>query len=131
MMLRRSQVIGATLAGFVWLVAGSSLTLPGQAQPPANGKELFERRCGGCHALDRDKEGPRLGGVYGRMAGSLDSFEYSEALKKSRIIWNDESLEKWLTDPEQFVPNNNMGFHLEKAGERRDIIGYLKKTSGS
>lgn len=126
MILRRSQVMGATVAGFIGLVAGSSLNMMG-ARPPVNGKELFERRCGGCHALDRDKEGPRLRGVYGRMAGSVDSFEYSEALKKSRIIWNDESLEKWLTDPEQFVPNNNMDFHLGKAGERREIIAYLKK----
>jgi cytochrome c len=131
MILRRSQVIGATLGGLVALLAVSSGSLLGQGQPLVSGKELFERRCGGCHALDRDKEGPRLGGVYGRMAGSVDSFEYSEALKKSRIIWNDESLEKWLTNPEQFVPSNNMAFHLENAGERRDIIAYLKKSSGS
>ena len=130
MILRRSQVIGTTLAGFVWLVVASSLSLLGQEQPPAAGKELFERRCGGCHALDRDKEGPRLGGVYGRVAGTVDSFEYSDALKKSKIIWNDESLERWLTDPEQFVLNNNMAFHLEKAGERRDIIAYLKSSPG-
>ncbi len=131
MILRRSQVIGATLGGLVALLAVSSGSLLGQGQPLVSGKESFERRCGGCHALDRDKEGPRLGGVYGRMAGSVDSFEYSEALKKSRIIWNDESLEKWLTNPEQFVPSNNMDFHLENAGERRDIIAYLKKSSGS
>jgi cytochrome c len=130
MILHRSQVIGATLAGFVLLVAGSSFSLLAQGQTPANGKELFERRCGGCHALDRDKEGPRLWGVYGRVAGSVDSFEYSDALKKSKIIWNDESLEKWLTDPERFIPNNNMAFHLERASERRDIIAYLKEGSG-
>ena len=130
MMLQRSQVMAAALAGFVFLLAGRpSFSLLGQGQSP-NDKELFERRCGGCHALDRDKEGPRLGGVYGRVAGTVDSFEYSDALKKSKIIWNDESLERWLTDPEQFVPNNNMAFHLEKAGERRDIIAYLKKASG-
>ena len=128
MILRRSQVIGATLAGFVFVVAESSLSLLGQGQPPANGKELFERRCGGCHALDRDKEGPRLGGVYGRVAGTVDSFEYSDALKKSKILWNDESLEKWLADPERFVPNNNMAFHLNQAVERRDIIAYLKNS---
>jgi len=130
MRLRQFQLTGLTLAGFAWLVGGANLSMLGQAQPPVNGKELFERRCGGCHALDRDKEGPRLGGVYGRMAGSVDSFEYSEALRNSRIIWNDESLDQWLIDPEQFVPNNNMAFHLEKAGERRDVIAYLKKNSG-
>jgi len=130
MRLRQFQLTGLTLAGFAWLVGGANFSMLGQAQPPASGKELFERRCGGCHALDRDKEGPRLGGVYGRMAGSVDSFEYSEALRNSRIIWNDESLDQWLIDPEQFVPNNNMAFHLEKAGERRDVIAYLKKNSG-
>ena len=129
MILRQSQMIGATLAGFLWLVAASSLSLMGQEPPTANGKELFERRCGGCHALDRDKEGPRLAGVYGRLAGSVDSFDYSEALKESGVIWNDESLNKWLTDPDQFLPNNNMAFHLEKPGEHRDIIDYLKKSS--
>jgi cytochrome c len=130
MILQRSRAIGATLAGFAWLVAGSSLSRLGQGQPPVSGKELFERRCGGCHALDRDKEGPRLGDVYGRTAGSVDSFEYSEALRKSTVVWDDKSLDKWLIDPEQFVPNNNMAFHLENGGERREIIAYLKKSSG-
>ena len=40
------------------------------------GKQLFEKRCTGCHALDRNKEGPRLGGVYGRPAGTAPSFNY-------------------------------------------------------
>lgn len=83
----------------------------------------------GCHALDRDKEGPRLGGVYGRAAGTVDSFQYSDALKKSRIVWNVELLEQWLAGPEQLVPNTEMTFHLEKADERRKIISYLKQNS--
>jgi cytochrome c len=55
------------------------------------GQLLFEKRCGGCHAMDREKEGPRLAGVYGRTAGSVSSFEYSEALKGSGIDWNAET----------------------------------------
>ena len=93
---------------------------------PASGERLFEKRCGGCHSLDRDLEGPRLHGVYGRKAGSLDSFSYSDALRKSKIKWDRESLEKWLADPEQLVPGNDMAFRLEKADERRAIIEYLK-----
>jgi cytochrome c len=93
------------------------------------GKDLFERRCGGCHALDRDKEGPRLRGVYGRAAGSIDSFEYSEALKRSRIVWTQETLEKWLADPETVVPNNDMAFRVANADERREIIAFLKSAS--
>jgi cytochrome c len=117
----------AVLAGFVILITASGF---GQAPAPGSGKDLFERRCGGCHALDRDKEGPRLGGVYGRRAGSVDTFDYSEALKAANITWNDESLEKWLSGPEQMVPNTDMAFHLERADERREIVAFLKSNSG-
>ena len=126
----RREFLGAGLVGFGLLAAGSNSTLGGQTPPAGNGKALFERRCGGCHALDRDKEGPRLGDVVGRVSGSVASFEYSDALKKSKITWNEESLEKWLTDPAKLVPNNDMSFHLENAGERREIIGYLKQNTG-
>jgi cytochrome c len=118
------------LAGFVLMAAGLSLSVAGRAQAQADGKALFEKRCGGCHALDRDKEGPRLGGVYGRTAGSVDSFQYSDALKKARIKWTEETLDKWLTDTEKLVPNNDMTFHVEKADERSEIIAYLKRNSG-
>ena len=112
------------------MVGGSTLSMVGPGQAAAGGKELFEKRCGGCHALDRDKEGPRLGGVYGRVAGSVDSFQYSEALKKSKITWTETTLDKWLTDTEKLVPDNDMSFHVEKADERGEIIAYLKQNSG-
>jgi cytochrome c len=115
----------ATFAAFVLYVAGSTLS----GQRPPSGKELFAKRCGGCHALDRDKEGPRLGGVHGRPAASLDSFAYSEALKKSKIAWNDATLDRWLADPDQLVPGNDMGFHVENAEERSAIIAYLEENS--
>ena len=130
MSLRRPEILGAVLAGLAVLVGGSALSRLGQAQTSANGKELFAKRCGGCHSLDRDKEGPRLHGVYGRPAGSVDSCQYSDALKKSGITWNEESLEKWLADPEQLIPGNDMAFHLESADERREIVAYLKTNSG-
>jgi cytochrome c len=122
--------VGTILAGFVLMAAGSSLFVPVRVQAQPDTKALFEKRCGGCHALDRDKKGPRLGGVYGRTAGSVDSFQYSEALKKSGIKWAEETLNKWLTDTEKLVPNNDMTFHVEKADERSEIIAYLKQNSG-
>jgi cytochrome c len=126
----QSHIVVVILAGFVLMAAGLSLSVAGRAQAQADGKALFEKRCGGCHALDRDKEGPRLGGVYGRTAGSVDSFQYSDALKKARIKWTEETLDKWLTDTEKLVPNNDMTFHVEKADERGEIIAYLKRNSG-
>jgi cytochrome c len=107
----------------------STLSIAGRAQTTGSDKELFEKRCGGCHALDRDKEGPRLRGVYGRVAGSVDSFKYSDALKKSKITWTDETLDKWLTDTEKLIPDNDMTFHVERPDERSKIIAYLKQNS--
>jgi cytochrome c len=124
------QIITAILGGFMLLTAGSTFIGAAPAQGQANSKALFEKRCGGCHALDRDKEGPRLGGVYGRTSGSVDSFQYSEALKKARIVWKDEALDRWLTNTEKVVPDNDMTFRVEKAEERNEIIAYLKQNSG-
>ena len=121
----------AGLTTLALFTAGLIPSISVQAQTaPKSGKELFEKRCGGCHALDRDKEGPRLGGVYGREAGSVPSFEYSVAVKKSKLKWTEEALDKWLTDPEKLVPDNDMTFHVENVDERRAIISYLKQKSG-
>jgi cytochrome c len=120
--------LGALLAVFVLLVAGTSVLAAGQST--GDGKELFEKRCGGRHALDRDKEGPRLRGVYGRVAGSIDSFQYSDALKKSKITWTDERLDQWLTDTEKLVPGNDMTFHRGKGGRARGNYCLPKTVSG-
>ena len=93
------------------------------------GKDVFERRCTGCHSLDNDKEGPRLRGVYGRMSGSVPSFTYSDNVKNARITWDAASLDKWLTDPDQLIPDANMAFRLAKPDERAAVIAYLKQLS--
>ena len=105
-----------------------ALLLAAPAQPP-DGKQLFASRCAGCHALDRDKEGPRLGGVVGRTAGSVSTFQYSDALKKSGIVWDEEKLERWLTDTESVVPDNDMTFRVASAEECHAIIDFLKQHS--
>jgi cytochrome c len=101
------------------------------AGDPVRGKQLFARRCTGCHSLDQDKEGPRLGKVYGSRAGAVASFKYSDALKASNIVWNDATLDKWLKDPDSLVPDNDMSFHVADSSERADIIRYLQVSSGS
>lgn len=111
------------------LGAGIAIILA-NAQPPKSGQDLFALRCAGCHALDRDKEGPRLGGVYGRGAAEVDGFQYSAALTKSKLVWNDATLDKWLADPDKLVPDNDMGFHVENPQERQAIILFLKQNSG-
>jgi cytochrome c len=100
-----------------------------EAQDGQNGQALFERRCSGCHALDADHEGPRLRGVVGRAAGSVKTFQYSEAMKNAKHIWDEAALDKWLTDPDSVVPDNDMSFRVPKPEERAAIISYLKSLS--
>ena len=104
---------------------------PSQAagQDGQDGKSLFEKRCSGCHALDADHEGPRLRGVFGRPAAKVKTFKYSEALQKAKITWDEAELDKWLTDTESVVPDNDMGFRVPKQEERAAIIAYLKSLS--
>jgi len=123
----RRSAIAAVIMTVVSLSARQAAV---KTQDSLRGKDLFERRCGGCHGLDNDKEGPRLRSVFGRPAGSITSFKYSDALKKANITWTAEYLEKWLTDPEKLIPDNDMAFHVEKSEERRDIIAYLKALGG-
>lgn len=96
---------------------------------PARGKAVFQRRCTGCHAMEDNREGPRLAGVYGRRAGSIAGFTYSAGLKNSGITWNETTLEEWLTDPDVMVPDNQMSFSVPNAEDRRDLVDYLKQES--
>ena len=113
---------------FAVALAGALLPLAAlpQGGTAPSGKQLFERRCAGCHSVDRDKEGPRLRGVYGRRAASGTSFSYSEALKQARLNWDDETLDRWLTDSEKLVPATDMPVRVESAADRAAIIEYLK-----
>jgi cytochrome c len=123
------------VTGYValWVAFFSLVALPrlAKAQNSDHGKEFFEKRCSGCHALDKEKEGPRLRGVYGRTSGTVASFQYSNALKAAHITWDATSLDKWLADPEKLVPDSDMAFQLVRAEERTDIIAYLKQLSSN
>ena len=93
------------------------------------GKAVFEKRCTGCHALDQDREGPHLNGVFGRTAGTVPGFDYSTALKNSHIVWGEATLERWLTDPQTMVRGADMDFYVAKPDERADVIQFLKEQS--
>jgi cytochrome c len=115
-----------------WHYLGGVLALfavanaPSRAADPNLGENLFTRRCSGCHAVDTDKEGPRLRGVFGRKAGTLANFQYSIELRKSGIVWDEAALKRWLEDPQKLIPGNDMEFHVGDAGERDQIVAYLK-----
>ena len=98
----------------------------------SRGQQDF-RACAPCHALepDRNMTGPSLAGLWGRKAGSLPGFErYSDALKSSGIIWDDRSLDGWLTDPQRMVPDNDMPFDgIKDSRARADLLAFLKEAT--
>jgi cytochrome c len=117
---------------WMWLASpGRASAGPAMSAPQAaeGGDVLFLKRCGGCHSVDQDKEGPRLHHVYGAKAGSVASFKYSSALKASNVVWNDATLDKWLTSTDSVVPDNDMDYRVSKPEERAAIIQYLKSIS--
>ena len=128
MMRRHSAAVLAAFGGALLVMCASWAVRPlfaGSSQ----GKEIFEKRCTGCHALDSDHEGPRLRGVFGRPAGTVRSFKYSDALQSAKFTWDEDKLDKWLTDTESVVPDNEMAFRVPKPEERAAIIAYLKNLS--
>jgi cytochrome c len=129
-----ARIADADLRIFSQWAHGSQVMQAGTAvagqSDPTRGKALFEKRCTGCHALTQNHEGPQLQGVYGRTSGTVVNFAYSAALKKAQIVWDEKSLDKWLTDPDAFIPGNDMDFLVSNLQERRDLISYLKQSSG-
>lgn len=96
--------------------------------PPGNvarGLALYQQRCTACHAVDSNKIGPAHRGVMGRRVGSLPGYKYSDELVRSRLRWTPQTLNAWLEDPEQLVAGQRMGFQVESAAERADLIAYL------
>src|SRR5204862_6779097 len=76
------------------------------------GEQIY-RNCGACHSPGRNGNGPMLDGVLGRKAGTVAGYEYSAALKKLDIVWNGETLDMWLGDPEAHAPRNKMVYRIE------------------
>ena len=91
-----------------------------------HGKALYDQQCLKCHAPDEDKEGPRLRGIYGSKAATLSRFNYSDALRQSKIVWDSISLNKWLADPDGFIPDTDMRARIDSPSDRADLIAYLK-----
>lgn len=93
------------------------------------GEELYAR-CAACHALGYDRVGPRHCDLLGRRAGSVPGFDYSAAMKKSRIVWTARTLDRFLANPIRTVPGTTMTYAgVADAGDRADLIAFLGSTT--
>lgn len=114
----------------VALLAGHAVCADaaGNAQ---RGKELF-LQCSACHSLIAGKNGigPSLHGLFGRKAGSVPGYDYSAAMKKSNVVWNEETLDAYLTNPHKYIPGDKMPFMgLANPQQRQDVIAYLEEAT--
>jgi cytochrome c len=113
--------LAACLAVFSW---------PAVAAGDADaGRALYQALCTACHSLDYNGVGPAHRGIFGRVAAQAPGFAYSDALKTSPKVWNEDSLDRWLVDPEKFAPGQRMGVNVPDAKDRSDLIAFLKQAS--
>lgn len=107
----------------------ASLPAPYNAADLENGRRAFGA-CRSCHSIAPSGEnliGPHLYGVFGRRAGSVNGFEYSDAVRNAGFTWDFEHLDHWLDNPRTFLPGTRMSFAgLHDADRRRDLIAYLR-----
>ena len=107
---------------------------PAMAQgDPEAGEKVFNR-CKACHVVDKEQNrvGPHLVGIIGRPAGSVEGFKYSDAMKNSGVVWNEETIAAYLQDPKGYIEGNKMAFAgLKKEDEVQDVIAYLKEETST
>ena len=105
---------------------GSAAISPAVAADAAHGEEIYNSRCVACHSPDANRVGPKHRGVVGRTAGTIPDFNYSKAVKNSGVVWSEETLDQWLTNPQAFIPGQRMNFKVTDPADRADLIAYLK-----
>ncbi len=107
-------------------LAGANASAAGDIE---RGKTLYQTRCAACHSIDYNGVGPAHKGVFGSTAGKVAGYTYSDALKASKVVWTEKTLNQWLADPQKFIPGQKMGLSVPTAKERDDILAFLKKAS--
>jgi len=102
------------------------------AAPSAVRGEAIYARCAACHALAQNRVGPKHCGLFGRTAGSVPNFDYSAAMKNAHIVWNTQTLDRFLAGPLKMVPGTAMTYDgVPDAAERADLIAYLREAGTS
>ena len=111
---------------------------PGFPRDPSqmsNGERQFARKCSVCHTLTPDgarRAGPTLYGLFGRSAGSVAGYRYSQALADSGIVWDVATIDRLFTDgPDHYTPGSKMPMQrITAPQDRRDLIEFLAANTG-
>ena len=125
---RRCGISGSGSSLALWRYPAAQSLAQGD---PEKGERVFNK-CKVCHVADEEKNkvGPTLVGIFGRPAGSVEGFKYSDAMKESGVTWDEETVAAYVADPKGYVPGNKMEFPgLKREQEIADLIAYLQEVT--
>ena len=99
----------------------------------ASGQQLFNNACRTCHTTKEgdNRLGPHLYKIIGRKAGSLPDYGYSSAMKGADFVWDEQKLKRFLANPDELVPGNNMKPYggLASTDDRAKIVSFLRSVA--
>jgi cytochrome c len=128
--VRARHVLAVALASAMMVASASAI-----AADVKKGKKVF-KKCKVCHSIKegkKHKQGPNLYGVFGRTSGTAEGFKkYSDAMKEAAIVWDEETIRAYITDPKGYIPKNKMAFNgVKKEKDRDNLLAYLKEATGA
>jgi cytochrome c len=126
-MSQRFEVKRYAVAGLSALAMISTAFAEGDA---AAGATVFAQ-CAACHTVGAGAQntvGPVLNGIVGRTAGTYPGYRYSSAMRKSGLVWDEATLQKYLRGPDKVLPGTKMAFPgIASDADLANVIAYLKQ----
>jgi cytochrome c len=131
----RTVIVGPICTAHLMLSTYSCVSenAPGSDADEAKGQLVFNNACRTCHTTKEgdNRLGPHLYKIVGRKAGSLPNYDYSSAMKSADFIWDEAKLNRFITNPDEMVPGNNMKPYggLASADDRAKILTFLRSLA--
>lgn len=122
----------ADMSGDSGTADDGTVTVAGFTGNAADGRRVWTR-CASCHVFEEgvNRVGPSMYGIFGRTAGSVEGFRYSEANANSGVVWTAETMFEYLENPREYIPGTIMAFPgLRDPQDRVDVIAYMKESGG-
>ncbi|GAB4482718.1 MAG: hypothetical protein OHK0018_14280 [Erythrobacter tepidarius] len=129
LLLATATATAAPLAALAALASPPAAAAAAAAASPPSAPTAFAP-CAVCHVVkkgERSGFGPNLYGVAGTRAGAVAGYAFSPAMKKAKVVWNRDTLDRFIAAPQVVVPGTKMAFAgVKDAAKRKAIVDYLK-----